>query len=120
MPQYLYQVAYTPESLAAQTKNPQDRLEVVGKQIDEAVGAKIIAGGYAYGEYDVAVIVEAERLVGEDVEDGLHGVDEPAFHQRDDHVVAVVGHRDAHGTGLPALFERLQLVHPVAVVTQPW
>jgi len=25
-----------------------------------------------------------------------------------------------YGTGLPALFERLQLVHPVAVVTQPW
>ena len=59
MPQCLYQVAYTPESLAAQTKNPQDRLEVVGKQIDDAVGAKIIAGGYADGEYDVAVIVEA-------------------------------------------------------------
>lgn len=29
MPQYLYQAAYTPESLAAQIKNPQDRLEVV-------------------------------------------------------------------------------------------
>ncbi len=43
MPQYLYQLAYTPESLAAQMKNPQDRLEVVGKQL----------------EYDVAVIVEA-------------------------------------------------------------
>jgi hypothetical protein len=30
MPQYLYQVAYTTESLAAQIKNPQDRLEKVG------------------------------------------------------------------------------------------
>ena len=30
MPQYLYQVAYTSESLAAQIKNPQDRLELVG------------------------------------------------------------------------------------------
>ena len=59
MPQYLYQVAYTPQSLAAQMKNPQDRLEVVGKQIDDAVGAKIIAGGYAYGEYDAVIIVEA-------------------------------------------------------------
>ena len=39
--------------------NPQDRLEVVGKQIDEAVGAKILAGGFAFGEYDVAIIVEA-------------------------------------------------------------
>jgi len=38
MPQYLYQVAYTSESLA-QIKNPQDRLELLGKQIAAAVGA---------------------------------------------------------------------------------
>jgi hypothetical protein len=37
MPQYLYQVAYTSESLAAQIKNPQDCLEVVGKQITARV-----------------------------------------------------------------------------------
>jgi uncharacterized protein with GYD domain len=59
MPQYLYQVAYTSESLAAQIKNPQDRLDVVGKQITAAVGAKILGGGYSYGKYDVAVLVEA-------------------------------------------------------------
>jgi uncharacterized protein with GYD domain len=59
MPQYLYQLAYTPESLAAQMKNPQDRLEVVGKQLAESVGVKIVSGGYSFGEYDVAVIVEA-------------------------------------------------------------
>jgi len=59
MPQYLYQVAYTSESLAAQIKNPQDRLEIVGRQIADAVGAKILGGGFSYGEYDVAVIVEA-------------------------------------------------------------
>jgi len=59
MPQYLYQVAYTSESLAAQIKTPQDRLEVVGKQISDAVGARILAGGYSYGEYDVSVIVDA-------------------------------------------------------------
>jgi uncharacterized protein with GYD domain len=59
MPQYLYQIAYTSESLAAQIKNPQDRLEVVGKQIADAVGAKIIGGGYSYGEYDVSIIIEA-------------------------------------------------------------
>src|SRR5262249_31935385 len=59
MPQYLYQVAYTSESLAAQIKNPQDRLELVGKQISDAVGARILAGGYSYGEDDVSVIVDA-------------------------------------------------------------
>ena len=63
MPQYLYQVAYTPESLAAQIKNPQDRLEIVGKQIADAVGAKILGGGFSYGEYDVSIIIEA----GDDV-----------------------------------------------------
>jgi hypothetical protein len=47
MPQYLYQVAYTPESLAAQIKQPQDRLEVVGKQLTDAVRARILAGGYS-------------------------------------------------------------------------
>jgi len=47
------QVAYTAESLAAQIKNPQDRLEIVSKQIADAVGAKILSGGYSYGEYDV-------------------------------------------------------------------
>ena len=59
MPQYLYQVAYTPESLAAQMKNPQDRLKVVGKQLTDAVGAKILAGGFSCGKYDIAIIVEA-------------------------------------------------------------
>jgi uncharacterized protein with GYD domain len=59
MPQYLYQVAYTPESLAAQIKSPQDRLQIVSKQITDAVGAKILAGGYSYGKYDVSVIVDA-------------------------------------------------------------
>ena len=59
MPQYLYQVAYTSESLAAQIKTPQDRLEVVGKQLADAVGAKILGGGYSFGEYDVSIIVEA-------------------------------------------------------------
>ena len=31
----------------------------MGKQLAAAVGAKILGGGYSYGEYDVAVIVEA-------------------------------------------------------------
>ena len=59
MPQYLYQLAYTSESLAAQIKNPQDRLELVGKQLVDAVGAHIVAGGYSFGEYDISIIVDA-------------------------------------------------------------
>ena len=59
MPQYLYQATYTSESLAAQIKNPEDRLAKVGAQLESSVGAKIVAGGFSYGEYDIAVIVEA-------------------------------------------------------------
>lgn len=59
MPQYLYQAAYEAESLAAQMKNPEDRLAKVGALIKSSVGASIVAGGFCYGEYDIAVILEA-------------------------------------------------------------
>jgi uncharacterized protein with GYD domain len=58
MPMYLYQAAYTAESLAAQIKDPKDRLEVV-KPVFEAAGGKLVVGGYPFGEYDVLVIYEA-------------------------------------------------------------
>jgi uncharacterized protein with GYD domain len=58
MPQYLYQAAYTAESLAAQIRNPQDRIEAV-RPAFEAIGGRILAGGYPFGEYDVCVIYEA-------------------------------------------------------------
>ncbi len=59
MSQYLYQIAYTPESLAAQMKDPVDRLAQVGALIEQSIGAKIVGGGYSFGEYDIAAIVEA-------------------------------------------------------------
>ena len=55
---YLYQAAYTTESMAAQIKEPQDRIEAVRPALD-ALGAKILAGGYPFGDYDVLVIYEA-------------------------------------------------------------
>ncbi len=58
MPLYLYQAAYTAESLAAQIRNPQDRIEVV-RPAFEAAGGRIIAGGYPFGEYDACVMFEA-------------------------------------------------------------
>ena len=58
MPLYLYQAAYTPESLAAQIKEPKDRIEVVKPAFD-AIGGKILAAGYPFGEYDVVVVYEA-------------------------------------------------------------
>ena len=58
MPLYLYQGAYTPDSLAAQLKNPADRLEVVGGQLKSA-GVRIVAGGYSFGEFDISIIMDA-------------------------------------------------------------
>jgi uncharacterized protein with GYD domain len=59
VPQYIYEAAYTAESLAAQIKDPKDRLEVAAKPILDAVGGKLLAGGYPFGEYDVVIVYEA-------------------------------------------------------------
>src|SRR6266542_4802489 len=58
MPLYMYQAAYAPESLAAQIKEPKDRLEVV-RPVIEAAGGKLVVGGYSFGDYDVVAIYEA-------------------------------------------------------------
>lgn len=55
---YMYQAAYTAESMAAQIKEPQDRIEAVRPAL-EALGTKILAGGFPFGEFDVLVIYEA-------------------------------------------------------------
>jgi uncharacterized protein with GYD domain len=55
---YMYEVAYTPESLAAQIREPHDRIEAVRPGL-EAMGIKIVAGGYPLGEYDILIVVEA-------------------------------------------------------------
>jgi hypothetical protein len=45
MPLYLYQAAYTAEAIAAQIRNPQDRIEVV-KPVFDAIGATILGAGF--------------------------------------------------------------------------
>jgi uncharacterized protein with GYD domain len=55
---YMYQAAYTAESLAAQMKNPQDRIEAV-RPFFQGAGANIIVGGFSFGEYDVTAVYEA-------------------------------------------------------------
>ena len=57
MPSYMVQVAYKSEGWAAQMKNPQNRIEAVRPAI-EALGGKIVAAYYSFGEYDLAVITE--------------------------------------------------------------
>src|SRR5213079_1306689 len=58
MPLYLYQAAYTAESLAAQIKDPKDRIEA-NKPVFDAIGGRVLASGYPFGEYDVVVVYEA-------------------------------------------------------------
>ena len=62
MPLYMYQAAYTAESWAAQMKNPQNRVESVGRQVTEAVGGKMIGGWYCFGDYDVILIVDVPNI----------------------------------------------------------
>jgi uncharacterized protein with GYD domain len=58
MPLYLYQAAYTAESLAAQMKKPADRFATVAKQVKSA-GVKFVTGGFNFGEHDITLIMDA-------------------------------------------------------------
>ena len=58
MPLYMYQATYTAESLAAQLKNPQNRVDAVGRAACEAVGGKLIGGWYCFGDYDLTLIAD--------------------------------------------------------------
>jgi len=52
MPIYMHQFTYTPESWAAQIKNPQNRMETVGPALCKAAGGKMIGAWLCFGEYD--------------------------------------------------------------------
>lgn len=58
MPLYMYEAAYTAESLAAQLKNPQNRADAVGRAVCEAVGGRLIGSWYCFGEYDLVLIAD--------------------------------------------------------------
>lgn len=58
MPLYMYQAAYTADSWAAQLKNPQNRVETVGKQLCEAAGGRLVGGWLCFGEYDLTIIAD--------------------------------------------------------------
>ncbi len=54
---YTYQGTYTAESVAAQIKEPHDRIEAVRPAL-EAMGGKIVACGHPFGGYEVVLLVE--------------------------------------------------------------
>ncbi len=58
MPLYMYQAAYTAESWAAQMKNPQNRVDAVGRQVCEAAGGKLVGGWLCFGDYDLVIIAD--------------------------------------------------------------
>lgn len=60
---YMYQGAYTSESWAAQISDPQNRVEAVGQRVAKSVGGKLVGGWYAFGEYDIVLIIEAPENV---------------------------------------------------------
>jgi len=59
---YMYQFAYTSESWAAQLKNPQNRVEQIGRAATEAAGGKFIGGWLCMGEYDAVLIADVPDI----------------------------------------------------------
>lgn len=57
MPSYLQQVAYSTEGWEALVGKPQDRIEAVRPAI-EKLGGKIESSWFAFGEYDVVLIIQ--------------------------------------------------------------
>ena len=57
MPYFLEQVAYTSEGWGALVKNPQNRIEAVRPAI-EKLGGKIESAWFAFGDYDVVLILQ--------------------------------------------------------------
>jgi uncharacterized protein with GYD domain len=62
MPQFLIQVAYTPEAWAAMIDTPQNRKELVAPAL-ESLGGKFLHAWMAFGEYDLVGIVETPNNV---------------------------------------------------------
>ncbi len=56
---YMYEASYTAESVAAQIKNPSDRIAAVTASIGASLGIKLLAGGYSFGNHDVVAIFDA-------------------------------------------------------------
>jgi uncharacterized protein with GYD domain len=55
MSNYLIQVAYNPEGVAALMRSPQNCIEAVRPAI-EKLGGKVHGGWFSFGEYDVIIV----------------------------------------------------------------
>lgn len=63
MARYLIQASYTPEAWAGMIRNPQNRREAVAPLI-EALGGRLVSLDFAFGEYDIVVILEVPDNIG--------------------------------------------------------
>ncbi len=57
MPLYMVQASYTPQALAAMTKNPQDRTEAI-RPLIEGAGGRLRDAFFCQGDYDVVAVFE--------------------------------------------------------------
>ncbi len=57
MPYYLVEVSYTAEAWKTLVKNPQNRMDAVNRAVEKA-GGKFHGGWFAFGQYDVIIILE--------------------------------------------------------------
>src|ERR1700752_1829382 len=58
MPIYMLEGSYTAESWAPQLKNPQNRVELVGKALCESAGGKLIGAWYCFGDHDLVLVAD--------------------------------------------------------------
>jgi len=58
MPLYMTQAAYTPETWAQLTKNPEDRSQAVAAALQQ-LGGRLVNLYHSFGDYDTVVIYEA-------------------------------------------------------------
>lgn len=57
MAYYMYQATFTPEAWAALIKKPSDVTQR-NKALVEALGGKVVGAWFAFGDYDVIMVVE--------------------------------------------------------------
>jgi uncharacterized protein with GYD domain len=57
MPQYLLQVAYTPQAWDTLIRKPQNRLDAVAPAVEQ-LGGSVTGGWLCFGEYDLIVILD--------------------------------------------------------------
>src|SRR6058998_2865424 len=62
MAHYLLQLSYTPQAWANLIQNPADRIEAVRPAV-ESLGGKIESAFFAFGDYDLVVIIDMPNNV---------------------------------------------------------